>query len=256
MQVQLMNLPLYMDPPSVRNLSTSAAQVSNPTLIVPARVALNGLASATIPTSSRQQSMTPTPDLQVMPSARVSSVASVWKPEGPWSILKSIVKVHGFRGLWLGHTGTMLRESGGSAIWFSMKEWTASWLHNRRRQGDARPRMARNGNEDVRAWESALAGALAGAVSTLLLYPADTVKSAVQTEDEFRSRPPPFTAPEGKGRGMPVRVNSTFISVVKQMYVTNGIKGFYSGCGMTVARAIVGSAVIFAVYDGLSARLA
>lgn len=235
MQVQLMNLPIYTDPPSARNLSTSAAQVSNPTLIVPARPV-------------------PIADLQVLASARASSVAIVRKPEGPWSIIRSVVRSYGLRGLWLGHTGTMLRESGGSALWFSTKEWTASWLHNRRRQGDLDLKAPRKKKEGPSPWESALAGALAGGVSTLLLYPADTVKSAVQTEDEFRPRPLP--AAPGKISGSSVRPNSAFMAVAKQMYVANGIKGFYAGCGMTVVRAVPGSAVIFAVYDGLSAWLA
>ncbi|KAF8345379.1 mitochondrial carrier [Amanita rubescens] len=169
MQVQMMNMSNYIDSPSARNLSTSAA-VSKSTLIFSARAVVNGLGAAP--------------------------------------------------------------ETGGSSIWFSVKEWTATWLQQRRRRDSAHSRVPRNGKEDLLPWESALAGALAGAVSTLLL--------AVQTEGEFRAW--------SDWRYIPW-------PLMKRMYATNGLKGFYTGCGMTIARAVPGSAIIFLVYDGLSGWL-
>ncbi|KAK2461013.1 hypothetical protein APHAL10511_006954 [Amanita phalloides] len=222
MQVQMMNMYNYMDPPSTRNLSTSAAHAPKPTLIFPARVLVNGLATA--PATSPAQGFTS--DAKVFPGT---------KPQGLWRITMSIVHAHGLRGLWLGHTSTMLRETGGSSIWFSIKEWTAAWLRERRRGDGVGFKVPRKGNDDLLPWESALAGALAGAVSTLLLYPADTVKSAIQTEGELRPRLQPSSATVPS-----IRTGSSgdTLVMVKRMYDANGLKGFYSGCGMTIARAV------------------
>lgn len=248
MQVQMMNMSNYIDSPSARNLSTSAA-VSKPTLIFSARAVVNGLGAA--PAASPSQSFTSDAQAFPPPPARGSPLPGALKPEGLWKTTASIIRTHGLRGLWLGHTGTMLRETGGSSIWFSVKEWTATWLRQRRLRDSVHSRVPRNGKVDLLPWESALAGALAGAVSTLLLYPADTVKSAVQTEGEFRV----WSASSQQSSTTAVRTGDTFLAVMKRMYTTNGLKGFYAGCGMTIARAVPGSAIIFLIYDGLSGWL-
>ena len=248
MQVQMMNMSNYMDPPSARNLSTSAAHVSKPTLIFSARTLVNGLGAA--PAVLPSQNFTSDAQAFPPPPARGAPPPGALKPEGLWKITSSLIRTHGLRGLWLGHTGTMLRETGGSSIWFSTKEWAAARLRQRRQGDNARSRMPRKGNNDLLPWESALAGALAGAVSTLLLYPADTVKSAVQTEGEFRAR-----SASSQQISTTIRTGDAFLAVTRRMYATNGFKGFYTGCGMTVARSAPGSAILFLVYDGLSAWL-
>jgi len=144
---------------------------------------------------------------------------------GPISVLMSTVRQTGFRGLWLGHTGTFIREVGGAIAWFGTKEYVASKL------------MARRGATTPLPWESALSGACAGASFNLAFFPADTVKSAMQTEAELR----PSSA---KG--------ATFISTFKDMYRAGGVRGLYAGCGVTVARSIPSSALIFLIYDGLN----
>jgi ornithine carrier protein len=80
------------------------------------------------------------------------------------------------------------------------------------------------------------------------LYPADTVKSAMQTEEELlshRYRP----APTGEPKLAPASFYRTFT----KMYATHGVRGLYAGCGMTVMRAVPSSGIVFVVYDGLSA---
>jgi ornithine carrier protein len=96
---------------------------------------------------------------------------------------------------------------------------------------------------DILPWESALSGAIAGAAATLLVYPSDTVKSAIQTEEELRT--PSRQAKFIDGRP------TTFWRAASKVYRAHGFKGFYAGCGMTVARSIPSSGIIFVVYDGL-----
>lgn len=162
------------------------------------------------------------------------------KLPGPISVLMSVVRNTGLRGLWLGQTGTFIRETGGTAAWFGTKEYIASLLLARR---------SRNSTDtQLRPWESALSGACAGASFNLALFPADTVKSAMQTEEELR---PKSTAARGLDSGSSIQRKATFGGTFMAMYRAQGIRGLYAGCGITVARSIPSSAIIFVIYDGL-----
>jgi len=90
-------------------------------------------------------------------------------------------------------------------------------------------------------WESALSGASAGVLYNLALFPADTVKSTMQTEEELRPR----------AKGVP---RSTFFGLFRDIYVKRGLGGLYAGCGITIARSVPSSALIFLIYDGLRTR--
>jgi ornithine carrier protein len=156
---------------------------------------------------------------------------------GPISVLMSVIRNTGFRGLWLGQTGTLIRETGGGSAWFACKEFVGMQLIKRRAEASG-TQLTR---KDILPWESALSGACAGGVFNLSLFPADTVKSTIQTEEELR--------PRGKGVPPP-----TFFGTAKALYKAQGMRGLYAGCGITVARSIPSSAIIFLIYDGLSKR--
>ncbi|KDR76475.1 hypothetical protein GALMADRAFT_246843 [Galerina marginata CBS 339.88] len=169
---------------------------------------------------------------------------------GPISVLFSVIRTTGLRGLWLGHTGTFIRETGGTAAWFSTKEYVASLLLARRLrlQSDTdTPISSTASPTELRPWESALSGACAGAAFNLALFPADTVKSAMQTAEELR--------PTTKVLGGPTIPKPTFGGTFMAMYRAQGIRGLYAGCGITVARSIPSSAIIFLIYDGLKKHL-
>ncbi|KAJ6488581.1 mitochondrial carrier domain-containing protein [Mycena vitilis] len=170
------------------------------------------------------------------------SAASPTQLPGPISVFMSVIRTTGPRGLWLGHAGTFIRELGGGAAWFTTKEVVASALVARRRDGTA---LTPASAKELRPWESAFSGACAGASFNLAFFPADTVKSAMQTEEELR---PAATA---MGRAPP---KPSFVGTFKAMYRAQGIKGLYAGCGITVARSVPSSAIIFLIYDGLSKR--
>ncbi|KAI0659284.1 mitochondrial carrier [Cubamyces menziesii] len=167
----------------------------------------------------------------LMVPASVASTASATLP-GPIAVLTSVVRETGLRGLWLGHTGTLIRETGGGAAWFTAKESVATLLLGRRGASDKR---------ELRAWESALSGACAGVAYNVALFPADTVKSAMQTELELRGP---------RAGGAP----PSFVGILRDMWRAQGLRGLYAGCGITVARAVPSSALIFLIYDGLSRR--
>lgn len=170
------------------------------------------------------------------------------RPPGPFAIIRTTVQTYGVRGLWLGHTGTLLRETGGTAAWFGVKELVASTLRNRR-INNSQPFEPESPysteTTDLLPWESAVAGAISGGACVLAFYPADTVKSAMQTEDELRAPRSASSKP----------VSRSFAGTLMRMYRAYGIRGLYTGCGMTVARAVPSSGIVFVVYDGLTAWL-
>jgi ornithine carrier protein len=163
------------------------------------------------------------------------------KLPGPISLLMSVIRNSGLRGLWLGHTGTFIRETGGTAAWLGTKEYVASLLLARRSH-----RNSTTDTQQLRAWESAFSGACGGAAFNLALFPADTVKSAMQTEEELR---PKATTVRGLDSSIPRK--ATFGGTFMALYRAQGIRGLYAGCGITVARSIPSSAIIFLIYDGL-----
>jgi len=175
--------------------------------------------------------------LVVVPSGSVPR-----KLPGPVSVLMSVIRNTGLRGLWLGHTGTLIRETGGTAAWFGTKEYVASLLLARRSHHH------NSTDTQLRPWESAFSGACAGAAFNIALFPADTVKSTMQTEEELR--PKSTTTIRGLNSSTIPR-KATFGGTFMALYRAQGIRGLYAGCGITVARSIPSSAIIFLIYDGL-----
>ncbi|EPQ53425.1 mitochondrial carrier [Gloeophyllum trabeum ATCC 11539] len=195
--------------------------VGSPLAPSPSTVA--ALASSTHPASAPPPAPAPLPSRAHLP--------------GPLGVLTNVVRTTGVRGLWLGHTGTFIRETGGSGAWFATKEAVAAFLVARDPPSRAAPRRTK---KELRPWESALAGACAGGMYNLAFFPADTVKSTLQTEGELRP---------GVERG-----KASFFGTFMEMWRKQGLRGLYAGCGITIARSIPSSAVIFLIYDGLSRR--
>jgi len=179
----------------------------------------------------------------VPPAAASSSLRSL---PGPLAILRDAIRADGMRGLWLGQTGTLIRETGGSAAWFGTKELVCKLLLRRDVPDDDIDADADAPARPLRPWESALSGACAGAAYNLAFFPADTVKSTMQTEAELR--------PASAGAAAGGSAQRSFGAVARELYRAGGLRGLYAGCGITVARSVPSSALIFLIYDGLRAR--
>jgi len=72
----------------------------------------------------------------------------------------------------------------------------------------------------------------------IVLFPADSVKSGMQTWAEIH----------------PDKPRLTFGETGKRIWRTRGLRGMYAGCGLTVARAAPSSAMIFAIYETMEKR--
>ncbi|KAI0107482.1 mitochondrial carrier [Nemania sp. FL0031] len=155
------------------------------------------------------------------------------------SVIRDVYKYEGIRGFWHGQMGTFLRESGGCAAWFGSKETVTKmfYLLNER---SATSQLEKDAlaTEALPLWQQAVAGASAGMSYNFLFFPADTVKSRMQT------------SPVGG-----TKQNRSFIQEGKALWNQHGLRGFYRGCGITVLRSAPSSAFIFMVFDGLKRYL-
>lgn len=152
---------------------------------------------------------------------------------GPIKLVATVFKHEGLRGFWHGQLGTLIRETGGSAAWFGSFESVSLAFH--------RTRPIDSENKTLSLWQQLVAGATAGMTYNFVFYPADTIKSRMQTEDV---------------RKIPGVKRDTFWDVGKALWKDQGLKGLYRGCGITVGRAAPSSAVIFTVYETLKAAFA
>jgi ornithine carrier protein len=121
-----------------------------------------------------------------------------------------------------GFVGTLLREVPGTAAWFGMYELSLSTLCKK--------------EEEPKAWHVILAGGTGGMGYWGAFYPADTVKTEMQTI--------------GNGG-----VKSSFMETFRSIYRTRGLKGLYAGLGPTLCRAIPANAAVFYVYDVVSRQM-
>ncbi|KJZ73524.1 Amino-acid transporter arg-13 [Hirsutella minnesotensis 3608] len=157
------------------------------------------------------------------------------KPLRPLPVIRDIYRHEGFRGFWHGQVGTLIRESGGCSAWFGAKETVTSLFYRLKTPANAttteRKRIL---SQPLPLWQQALAGASAGVSYNFLFFPADTIKSRMQT------------VPLGSSAE-----KRTFWKEGVTMWQQAGLKGLYRGCGITCLRAAPSSAFIFMVYDGL-----
>jgi mitochondrial ornithine carrier protein len=165
------------------------------------------------------------------------------KPPGPLQLIKQVFKSQGLLGFWHGQLGTLIRETGGSAAWFGSYEgakilferYNLKTLHSNEKHSSIESSTHVSRTSSTSFLQQLLAGALAGISYNFFFYPADTIKSRMQTEE----------AAVVGSRQM------TFLKTGKELWVQQGLKGFYRGCGITVFRAAPSSAIIFSIYEEL-----
>ena len=162
---------------------------------------------------------------------------------GPFSIIASVFRHHGIFGFWHGQMGTLIRETGGSAAWFGGKEGVSLLFEKWNARSDQTSvqtiEAMEKSNHKVNPlpiWQQLLAGAAAGMSYNFVCFPADTIKSRMQTE-------------EVKPTSIAGRNN--FWRTGRLLWQEQGLQGMYRGCGITVMRSAPSSALMFTVYEGL-----
>lgn len=102
--------------------------------------------AATAPTQNRSYT-TATIPATALPKPRYA---------GPITLITEVIKAHGILGMWHGQTGTFLRETGGSAVWFGAYEYVSLAFRNLHLSSTGIPK------EENTAGEMMIAGACAG----------------------------------------------------------------------------------------------
>lgn len=180
--------------------------------------------------------------LATSPATAAAAAAAAPSPQpGAIAFTRSILREYGLRGLWLGQTGTLIRETGGGAAWFTTFELLVAYFIQRRAaRGETSSSAPGVGGRvtkaDLSAVELMAAGAAAGVTYNVVLFPADCIKSTIQTEDELRGL---------RGSGGKKEPRRSFFQVGKDIYTARGLRGLYSGCGLTALKAAPSSALIF-----------
>jgi len=159
----------------------------------------------------------------------------------PLEVMREVWRTEGLRAFWKGQLGTLIRETGGCAAWFGSKETVTLLFRklntaNSPKSTSISPTTKTGDLMPLPLWQQALAGASAGMSYNFLFFPADTIKSRMQT------------ATSTSGQQM------KFWSEGKAIWRQYGLRGLYRGCGITVARSAPSSAFIFIIFDALKGK--
>ncbi|KAL9111960.1 MAG: hypothetical protein Q9227_003580 [Pyrenula ochraceoflavens] len=206
--------------------------------------------------------------MQVPAPAHNHEILQHSKQPGPLRLIAQIFREQGFFGFWHGQLGTLIRETGGSAAWFGGYEGVKAFFLSldRRKTADGELPIRRTDEEqnkdkknqkgELKFYQQLLAGATAGVMYNFTFYPADTIKSRMQTEElsPFARQLSPTSATVGENSSNTKAARQAFLATGKELWRRDGLKGFYRGCGITCLRSAPSSAFIFAVYEGLKSR--
>lgn len=150
--------------------------------------------------------------------------------------IKGIIRENGILGLWQGQLGTFIREAIGSLIWFGtfqllqrlfLYKITGSW-DILDKDTEENPDY---GDFNIPSWVVLVSGAIAGFVFNWSIFPVDTIKSVMQTEQ------------------------LGFGDAINSIYRQYGFSGFYRGLVITLIRSIPSNAAIFYTYEQLTKLL-
>ncbi|CAG8434653.1 12376_t:CDS:2 [Ambispora gerdemannii] len=151
---------------------------------------------------------------------------------GPISVIRHTLEEKGISGFFRGTLATMLRETIGCGFWFGTYEYVSQFFirHKQSKLSGPIHNDVVITKSDLNPLHLMTAGALAGIGYNVSSFPADSIKSVMQTEEEMN------------------KIKRTFFQVGKDIYKEHGIPGFYRGCGMTALRAAPSNAIIFMTY--------
>ncbi|PIN05907.1 Mitochondrial carrier protein [Handroanthus impetiginosus] len=135
---------------------------------------------------------------------------------GPSNVVRTIIRVEGYRGIFRGLVITVLRDAPAHGVYFWTYEYMREQLH---------PGCRKNGQETFGTM--LLAGGLAGVTSWISCYPLDVLKTRIQAETKY------------------LGLIDCFRRSVKQ----EGYNLLWRGLGTTIARAFIVNGAVFTAYE-------
>lgn len=161
------------------------------------------------------------------------------------SLVRSVVKTEGLRGLYYGGTVTALRDGIGYGFYFWSYELSTRLL------------AAKVGADEGKGIEAArvlLCGGLAGVVTWASVFPLDVVKTRVQTQLGGTLETEPLLGSARAGHSGPEsRIGA--LEMAKRIYTVEGKAAFFRGFGVCSLRAFVVNAAQWAVYEWIMKEL-
>ena len=157
------------------------------------------------------------------------------------AVVAAIFRHGGIRGFWHGQLGTLIRETGGSAAWFGSYEGVSGAFRTYQQKNPPTSTEPLS----LPVWQQLLAGAAAGMSYNFVCFPADTIKSRMQTAEVGVSPIDSYTM---------IGHRRTFWNIGRALFLEQGVPGLYRGCGITVARAAPSSAFIFLIFEEMKRR--
>ena len=141
--------------------------------------------------------------------------------------IRTIVRKESFVGFFSGFAATIARDLAFAAVYFGSYE-LLKWLGKRVDSDASRHRFAKFG----------VAGAGAGAISTVLTIPLDVVKTRLQTQAQAKQR-----------------LYTSSVDVVRSILQHEGARAFWRGCGPRIAQTMPAAAITFSTFEFMSDRL-
>jgi len=142
----------------------------------------------------------------------------------PLDVISRTIRSEGIRGMYRGLSCTLMREIPGNFAWFGTYETLISLMTPKDKTRHDLPPLAHM-----------TAGAMSAVAYWTAFFPADVVKSKVQTDPALRKE--------------------SFLKVMKLIFRTKGIRGLYAGWGVTCALTAPSHAIIFAVYESVMSMI-
>jgi len=135
---------------------------------------------------------------------------------------RQIIGQHGIRGAYQGLGATFVRDVPSNGCYFFCYEL-------------ARRLLTKPGQrvEELPSWKVMIAGGFGGMCYWAGIYPADVVKSTLQTDNIDPSK----------------RKYSGVMDCARKIYASQGVKGFFKGFTPCIIRSIPANAACFAVYE-------
>lgn len=152
-----------------------------------------------------------------------TQTAAVKLYNGPIDAIKKMHAGSGIRGIFRGIVPTLIREGHGMGAYFLAFEALV----------DRDIKKNKIERKDIPGWRLCLYGAGAGYAMWFTAYPIDIVKSKLQTDS--------LNPKEQQYKGT--------LDCFRQIYQTNGIKGFFRGFTPTILRAAPVNACTFYTFE-------
>ncbi|XP_059670746.1 mitochondrial arginine transporter BAC1 isoform X1 [Cornus florida] len=143
---------------------------------------------------------------------------------GPVDCALKTMKAEGVTGIFRGGFTTLLRESIGSAVFFSTYEYTRHYMYLRLKDAST----VESNLIDVGV--GIMTGGLSGIAFWSAVLPLDVAKTKIQTSPDRYSTRDPFR-------------------VLKSIYRRSGLKGCYTGLGPTIVRAFPANAAAIVTWE-------